>query len=165
MTVPVQIVTVLGLAAAASVDDAVKAIQQIKDRETVALNRAENPDLSKFIPVETHQLALNRAESAEGKLKVLDDKAAVALVDAAIADGKVAPANREMYLATCRSEAGREQFASFVKTAPVLVSADPTKGKDDKGNVTLNEAEIAMCRSMGVTQEEFLAARNKEGAR
>ncbi|WP_213758766.1 phage protease [Citrobacter freundii] len=165
MTLPVQIVTVLGLAAAASVDDAVKAIQQIKDRETVALNRAENPDLSKFIPFETHQLALNRAESAEGKLKVLDDKAAVALVDAAIADGKVAPANREMYLATCRSEAGREQFASFVKPAPVLVSADPTKGKDDKGNVTLNEAEIAMCRSMGVTQEEFLAARNKEGVR
>ncbi|EGP0948998.1 peptidase [Salmonella enterica subsp. enterica serovar Java] len=165
MTVPVQIVTVLGLAAAASVDDAVKAIQQIKDRETVALNRAENPDLTKFIPVETHQLALNRAESAEGKLKALDDKAAVALVDAAIADGKVAPANREMYLATCRSEAGREQFTSFVKSAPVLVNADPSKGKEAGNKTTLTDTDLAMCRSMGITQEEFLAVRNKEGAR
>ncbi len=165
MTVPVQIVTVLGLAATASVDDAVSAIQQIKARETVALNRAENPDLSKFIPVETHQLALNRAETAEGKLKALDNQAAESLVDAAIADGKVAPANRDMYLATCRSEAGREQFASFVKTAPVLVNADPTKPKDTQGNTALTDTELSMCRSMGISQEEFLAIRNKEGAR
>lgn len=165
MTVPVQIATVLGLAATASADDAVKAIQQIKYRETVALNRAENPDLSKFIPVETHQLALNRAETAEGKLKALDDKTAETMVDAAIAAGKVAPANREMYLATCRSEAGREQFASFVKAAPVLVNADPSKGKETGDKTTLTDTELAMCRSMGVTQEEFLAVRNKEGAR
>ncbi|KFB93195.1 bacteriophage Mu I family protein, partial [Trabulsiella guamensis ATCC 49490] len=67
MTVPVQIVTVLGLAATATADDAVKAIQQLKTSEQVALNRAENPDLTKFIPVETHQLALNRATDAEKK--------------------------------------------------------------------------------------------------
>ena len=74
MTVPVQIVTVLGLAAAASADDVVNAIQQMKDRETVALNRAENPDLTKFIPAETYQLALNRAQTAEEQLKTLADK-------------------------------------------------------------------------------------------
>ena len=165
MTVPVQIVTVLGLAAAASAEDVVVAIQQMKDRETVALNRAENPDLSKFIPAETYQLALNRAQTAEEKLQALDEKAAQTLVDAAIADGKVAPANRDMYLATCRSEAGREQFASFVKTAPALINTDPSKGKDNQSDAPLNETELAMCRSMGVSQEEFLAIRNKEGAR
>ena len=159
MTVPVQIVTVLGLASTASVDDAVAAIQQIKTSETVALNRAQNPDLTKFIPVETHQLALNRAETAENKLKALDDQTAESLVNAAVAAGKVAPANRDMYLALCRSEEGRQQFTEFVKTAPALVNGDPSKGKDIKDKTKLSDEELAMCRSMGITEAEFLAAK------
>lgn len=162
MTVPVQIATVLGLAATASVDDAVSAIQTIQSNEKVALNRAQNPDLSKFIPVETHQLALNRAETAESRLKELDDKTATSLVDDAVTAGKVAPANREMYLALCRTEEGRQQFTAFMQTAPVLVNADPTKGKENKGQAELTETELAMCRSMGLTKEEFLAAKPKQ---
>ncbi|HAT7513527.1 TPA: peptidase [Kluyvera ascorbata] len=162
MTVPVQIATVLGLAATASVDDAVSAIQTIQSNEEVALNRAQNPDLSKFIPVETHQLALNRAETAESRLKELDDKTATSLVDDAVTSGKVAPANREMYLALCRTEEGRQQFTAFMQTAPVLVNADPTKGKENKGQAELTETELAMCRSMGLTKEEFLAAKPKQ---
>lgn len=162
MTVPVQIATVLGLAASASIEDAVSAIQTIKTSEKVALNRAQNPDLSKFIPVETHQLALNRAETAEGRLKALDDKTATSLVDDAVTAGKVAPANREMYLALCRTEEGRQQFTAFMQTAPVLVNADPTKGKENKGQAELTETELAMCRSMGLTKEEFLAAKPKQ---
>ncbi|HCR2154469.1 TPA: peptidase [Enterobacter asburiae] len=159
MTVPVQIVTVLGLASTASVDDAVAAIQQIKTSETVALNRAQNPDLTKFIPVETHQLALNRAETAENKLKALDVQTAESLVNAAVADGKVAPANRDMYLALCRSEEGRQQFSEFVKTAPALVNADPSKGKENTDKTKLSADELAMCRAMGITEAEFLAAK------
>ncbi|WP_312654832.1 phage protease [Kluyvera ascorbata] len=162
MTVPVQIATVLGLAATASVDDAVSAIQTIQSNEKVALNRAQNPDLSKFIPVETHQLALNRAETAESRLKELDDKTATSLVDDAVTSGKVAPANREMYLALCRTEEGRQQFTAFMQTAPVLVNADPTKGKENNGQAELTETELAMCRSMGLTKEEFLAAKPKQ---
>ncbi|WP_220427604.1 phage protease, partial [Klebsiella pneumoniae] len=103
---PVQIATALGLAETASVDDAVSAIQTIKNSEQTALNRAQNPDLSKFIPQETYQLALNRAQTAEERLKTLDEKTATALVDDAVTAGKVAPANRDMYLALCRTEDG-----------------------------------------------------------
>lgn len=163
MTIPVQLVTVLGLSATASVDDAVKAIQQIKTSEQVALNRAENPDLTKFIPIETHQLALNRATEAEGKLKVQADKEIEALVDLAIKDGKVAPANKDMYLATCRSEEGRKQFVEFVKAAPVIVSGDPTKKPPtDKANQKLTDVELGMCRDMGISQEQFLAAKDQQ---
>ncbi|EPO5347535.1 phage protease [Klebsiella michiganensis] len=163
MTVPVQIATLLGLAATASIDDAVSAIQTIKNSESVALNRAQNPDLSKFIPQETYQLALNRAQTAEERLKTLDEKTATALVDDAVTAGKVAPANRDMYLALCRSEEGRQQFAEFVKTAQPLVNQDPSKGKENKGQqTTLTETELAMCRSMGISQEEFLAAKPKQ---
>lgn len=164
MTIPVQLVTVLGLPANASVDDAVKAIQQIKTSEQVALNRAENPDVTKFIPIETHQLALNRATEAEGKLKVQADNEIEALVDLAIKEGKVAPANKDMYLATCRSEDGRKQFTEFVKGAPVIVSNDPKKKpKPETNNQELTETELGMCRSMGITKEEFLAAKQSNG--
>lgn len=164
MTVPVQIVTVLGLAATATADDAVKAIQQIKTSEQVALNRAENPDVTKFIPVETHQLALNRAEAAEGKLATQEKKEAEALVDAAIAVGKVAPANRDMYLATCRSEEGRTQFAAFVKSAPAIVNNDKktTTAKNQADEVSLSEEDLAMCRKLGISQDEFISARKQE---
>lgn len=163
MTVPLQIVTALGLAAAASVDEAVAAIQTIKNSEQTALNRAQNPDLSKFIPLETHQLALNRAQTAEDRLKTLDEKTATALVDDAVTAGKVAPANRDMYLALCRTEDGRQKFEAFVKTAQPLVNLDPTKGKENNNQQTsLTETELAMCRSMGISQEEFLAAKPKQ---
>lgn len=163
MPLPVQIATALGLAETASVDDALSAIQTIKNSEQTALNRAQNPDLSKFIPQETYQLALNRAQTAEDRLKTLDEKTATALVDDAVTAGKVAPANRDMYLALCRSEEGRQQFAEFVKTAQPLVNQDPSKGKENKGQQTsLTETELAICRSMGLTQEEFLAAKPKQ---
>jgi len=163
MTVPLQIVTTLGLAAAASVDDVVSAIQTIKNSEQTALNRAQNPDLSRAKPHKTYQLALNRAQTAEERLKTLDEKTATALVDDAVAAGKVAPANRDMYLALCRSEEGRKQFSEFVKTAQPLVNQDPSKGKENKGQQTeLTETELAICRSMGISQEEFLAAKPKQ---
>lgn len=162
MPLPAQIVTVLGLTETASADDAVAAITQLKNNEQVALNRAASPDLTKFVPTETYQLALNRAETAENTLKEQDEKAAEMLVDAAIEAGKIAPANRDMYLATCRSEDGRQQFTSFVKTAPVLVNNGKPTGGDDKQPATLTETELAMCRSMGVTQEEFLATRPEQ---
>ncbi|HCZ9100915.1 TPA: peptidase [Klebsiella michiganensis] len=162
MPLPVQIATALGLAETASVDDAVSAIQTIRNSEQTALNRAQNPDLSKFIPLETHNLALNRAQTAEDRLKELDEKAATALVDDAVTAGKVAPANRDMYLALCRSEEGRQQFTEFVKTAQPLVNQDPTKGKESNNKTTLTDTELAMCRSMDLTPEEFLAAKSKQ---
>ncbi|KFB91596.1 hypothetical protein GTGU_04771, partial [Trabulsiella guamensis ATCC 49490] len=91
-------------------------------------------------------------------------KEAETLVDAAIAAGKVAPANRDMYLATCRSEEGRTQFADFVKGAPVIVSQDPAK-KKDHGNgdtTTLSDEDLAVCHAMGISKEEFISVRKQE---
>ncbi|HHL7164620.1 TPA: phage protease, partial [Escherichia coli] len=131
MTVPVQITGLLGLAESATVDDTVAAIKQLQENEQVALNRAQTPDLTKFVPVETHNLALNRAETAEQRLQQLEAKEAEALVDAAIEAGKVAPANRDMFLATCRTEEGRKQFAEYTRGAQPLVNNDkPSQGKD-----------------------------------
>lgn len=74
----------------------------------------------------------------------------------------MAPANRDMFLATCRTEEGRKQFAEYTRGAQPLVNNDkPSQGKD-KTAQTLTDAELAMCRSMGITAEEFLAAKPEQ---
>ncbi len=162
MTVPVQITGLLGLTESATVDDTVAAIKQLQENEQVALNRAQIPDLTKFVPVETHNLALNRAETAEKRLQQLAEQEATALVDAAIEAGKVAPANRDMFLATCRTEEGRRQFAEYTSGAQPLVNNDrPSQGKDNPAQ-TLTDTELAMCHRMGISGEEFLAAKPKQ---
>ncbi|EPK9924774.1 phage protease, partial [Citrobacter freundii] len=90
-------------------------------------------------------------------------KESEALVDSAIEAGKVAPANREMYLATCRYEEGRKQFAEFVKAAPVIVSKTTTTKKEStEGHASLSDEDLAMCRHMGISEEEFLSVRKQE---
>ncbi|HGM5299501.1 phage protease [Serratia marcescens] len=159
MKLPELIAAALGLGADATVESGVTAIQSLKTAEQVALNRAQNPDLASWVPKETHQLALNRAETAETALKERAEKDAEGLVDAAIAAGKIAPANRDMYLATCRTEEGRTQFGAFTEAAPVIVNTEAAKKPGQKDKQALTETEVAMCRSMGITEAEFLAAK------
>ena len=162
MKLSLAIATALALNSETATEaDAVNAITTLQDNHKLALNRAENPALDKFVPTETHQLALNRATDAEQKLSAIADAEIEALVDSAISDGKVAPANKDMYLATCRADGGLEQFKSFIKSAP-KIAADTTHHKAPlKEGESLNEGELAMCRSMGLTEEQFLAAKPK----
>ncbi|MDN2661726.1 peptidase, partial [Neptunomonas sp. CHC150] len=102
------------------------------------------PDLTKFIPIETHTVALNRAATAEAQLKEIDDQKIDDLVQAAIDDGKVAPANKEMFVGMCRAEGGIAQFEAFVETAPSIATNSQHKTpKEKQGDVKLEEHEIA----------------------
>ncbi|WP_250638218.1 phage protease [Vibrio mimicus] len=82
------------------------------------------------------------------------------MVEDAIKAGKVAPANKEMFLGMCRAEGGIEQFKKFVETAPAIatnskVTTTQTSVQADE----LDPEEIALCRKMGVTQEEYLKSK------
>jgi phage I-like protein len=158
---PEKIAQALGLQSTASDDDAVSAISALKTAEQVALNRSQSPDPTKFIPIETHTLALNRAESAEGKLAEKENTEVESLVDKAVADGKVAPANKGMYLALCRTQEGRDQFKAFVSSAPKIVTAEETNHQKPATGEKLSSDELALCRQMNVSPEDFLAAKAK----
>ena len=161
MNLSKAIATALGLTETATEADAVSSIGQLQSNHKLALNRAENPDLQKFVPTETHQLALNRAQLAESQLADMREQEITALVDGAIADGKVAPANKEMYLATCRTEEGMKQFQSYVTTAPTIAnSISQHKQSLEHGDKKLSDDQLAMCRKLGVTEEQFLAAQS-----
>lgn len=161
MKLSAAIAAALSLNAETATDaEAVTAINKLKSDTQLALNRAENPDLTKYVPTETHQLALNRAETAEQKLKEIEDGEVEALVDGAIADGKIAPANKAMYLATCRAD--RKGFESFIQSAPVIASSESKHDKKPGGDETkLTEGQLAMCRQLGLTEEEFLTAQKR----
>lgn len=154
------VVAALGLTESATEQDAVTAINSLKSEKDIALNRASNIDLSVAVPKETYQLALNRAETAEAALKEIRESEIDALVDGAIKVGKVAPANRDMYVGLCRAEGGIEQFKKFVETAPAIATnSKVTTSPDSVQADELDPEEIALCRKMGVTQEEYLKSK------
>ncbi|WP_447077681.1 phage protease [Shewanella algae] len=155
------IAAALGLAETATEQDAVTAINSLKSEKDIALNRAAQPDLTLYVPKDTHQIALNRAESAEAKLAEIQEQEIDALVQSAIDAGKVAPANKDMYLGLCRTEGGVEQFKAFVGTAPVIATNAKTKAPKTTDQPELEEHELAMCRKMGVSKEDFLAAKKQ----
>lgn len=150
----------LGLAENATDQDAATVINTLKSEKDVALNRASNIDLNVSVPKETYQLALNRAETAEAALKAIQESEIDALVDDAIKAGKVAPANKEMFLGMCRAEGGIEQFKKFVETAPAIATnSKVTTTQTSVQADALDPEEIALCRKMGVTQEEYLKSK------
>ncbi|MND24083.1 Mu-like prophage I protein [compost metagenome] len=158
MPLPVELTQALGLGADAEIATALTAINTLKADHQLALNRANaGPDLTKFVPKETHELALNRATAAEAKVKESAEAKLTALVDDAISAGKIAPANKEMYLAVCRSEGGVEQFNAFVASATVIADASKVKGKDPQQVGELSKDQLALCRAMDVTPESWLA--------
>ena len=122
------IATALGLNTDATETQIIAGINALKSQHQTALNSAQMPDPEKFVPMETHKLALNRAEKAEqtiatNKKQALQDDA-TALIDQAVKDGKVAPANREHYLALCRDETNFKSVQAMLAAAPKILTGD-----------------------------------------
>lgn len=160
MPLPVELTQALGLGADADTASVLTAINTLKADHQLAMNRANaGPDLNKFVPKETYELAMNRATTAEAKVKETEEAKLAALVDGAIAEGKIAPANKEMFLGMCRADGGVEQFKAFVQSAPVIADASKVKTTTEQTTGALSADELALCRKMGQKPEEFLAAK------
>ncbi|GAA4651688.1 phage protease [Kistimonas scapharcae] len=160
MPLPVILCQALGLADTATEQEALQAVNTLKADHQTALNRAQTPDPAQFVPRADHDLALNRAQDAETQLSGYRDREIEAEVDAAIKDGKVAPASKDYHLAVCRDQGGLERFRTFVATAPKVISDQSVKDrKPEAQQGKLDDTELALCRDLGLTAEEFLAAK------
>ena len=80
------------------------------------------------------------------------------VIDGWVAAGKIAPANKEMFLGMCRAEGGVEQFKKFVEAAPVIADASVVNTTTVQQGA-LSTDELALCRKMNQTPEEYLAAK------
>lgn len=153
---PLILTQLLGLAEDATAEQAVTAINAMQAQNQIALNAQQDP--TKFVPAATHQLALNRTQELEGKLAEIEQSKVDALVDAAITEGKVAPADKAMYVGLCSTEAGRQQFTAWCSRAPVIADASKVNTTTEQVGA-LSTDELALCRKMGQKPEEFLAAK------
>lgn len=116
------------------------------------------------MPRADHQLALNRIADFEAGEKTRAEKAATDAVDTAITAGKIAPASRDYHLATCRAEGGLERFQAFVAAQPVIAApSDLDKRAPGTQPGALNADELAVCRQLGMSPEDFAKARAAEG--
>lgn len=84
-------------------------------------------------------------------------------VEAAVQAGKLTPAQREWALSYATSDP--EGFAAYVAAAPVVVPVGPPAGAAPvQGSGGLSAAELAMCKAVGITAEQFMRQRQKEAS-
>jgi phage I-like protein len=139
----------LGAAETASVEELATAATELKKGVI---------DPAKFVPIETHQAALT-------KLTGIEEAQATAAVDDAIAGGKVAPANRDFYLAAAKKDL--PAFKALVTNSPSILTpgADASlEGRDVASADRLTEDDQAICSVTGISPEDFLAQKKKENA-
>lgn len=130
----------------------------------MAANALRTPSLDKFVPRAELDAALTRATNAETRLRDRDqadaDSAALALVEKAIADGKVAPASKEHFLELAKNS--RETVEKYLESAPAILTPgedkDLKKGEPGKGGA-LSAEEKAMCSQLSISEEQFIKAR------
>ena len=147
-----KLLAVLGLAATASFEDAIKVINDLKAAEetkegelAVANNRANNPPLDKFVPRADYDTALNSVQAANTKLAAIEQQQLTAQIDTAInhalATGKITPATKEYHVANCQQSGGLERFKAFCASAPSVGDASGLDGKKPPETDTALNAE------------------------
>ncbi len=156
-----RLLKALGLAEDATEEQALNVVSKLQSDLEVTTNRAETPDLAKFVPRADYDAALARATNAE---KTLADKEKEVLeseitetVDAALKAGKITPATRDYYTAMCRQENGLVEFKKFLESAPVI--GDPS-GLDGKRPPTedgkaLNTEQKMIAEMFGNSAEDI----------
>jgi phage I-like protein len=155
-----QMLAALGLPAGTTFAAALNHIAQMKANQATALNSANSPSLDKFVPKADYELALNRANDAEAKLKTQATEALETAINsevtAALAAGKITPATKEYHVAQCRQEGGLERFKAFVGAAPVVADASNLDRKDPSSTDTaLNAEQIKVAEMFGNSVEDI----------
>lgn len=161
-----KVYAALGLAETATEQEALNAIEKMRGDLTTATNRAENPSLEKFVPRADYDKALNRATTAEGKVKAIQDEQLETAINteiaAALAAGKITPATTDYHKAQCRQEGGLERFKAFVQAAPVIGDDSGLGSRSPAGqDKALNAEQKTVCAALGVSEEEFKKAEGK----
>ena len=132
-----------------------------------AAGTGDTPDLTDFVPRADYDAMSFRLAELEAGADAAPAEAEVAeAVDAAIQTARIAPASRDHYIGMCSTQKGFDSFKAFAKTGPKVVAttADKSLNKPATAGSQLSSAEIAVCRSMGISQEKFIASKKAKGA-
>lgn len=181
------IATALGLAEDASEEEVLAAIKDMMEKSTaqsaqltaldktladvrVTVGLADDADGAAIAAALTEHVAafdpaqfVPRASYDALTKSVRDDaeKSAIAAVDQAIADGKLPPAQKSWGLALVKRDAA--SFHSFLAGAAPFAAGDTITDKPTGANkaTALTEAEAIACEMTGMSEADFLAAKNE----
>lgn len=141
------IAAALGAPETASVEELASAASTLSARVDA------EPDPTKYAPIEVVQ-------AANAKLAAISEENGKAVVDAAIAAGKVPPANRQWALSSYRADP--EAFATAMAIQPAVLKP----GSEDTGGTptapALTDDDRALCQSMGWDEATFAAGKAAE---
>lgn len=168
------IATALGLAEDATEEAILAAINSMKTSATAvakALGLAEtatgdevataaaaaiaggDPDPAKFVPI-------GELTALRSRLDAIEAKDAEATVDAAIAAGKLTPANRDWGLKAFRADP--DAFATAMGNQPPVLKPGGEGGGDGDGADNLTDEEVALCSSMGWDRATYAAQKKSQ---
>lgn len=130
----------------AEVDDVVTA---------VAAATTAQPDPKKYVPADL-------VISLQAQVNELRADKTAQVVDAAIGEGRLAPANRDWAISYHSQDP--QGFAKFLEGQPAMLSPGTQMGgrQTPQGDGALNGEELALCARMGLSPEEFKKTREKE---
>lgn len=116
--------------------------------------RAANPDVSKYVPVET----FNAVNTELGTLKAAQS---LALVEQGKAEGKISPALEGWAKAAAASDP--EAFKKFLEAAPdlrpgVKAAQSATATPPEGASSGLDATAKAICRAMGLSEDDYKKA-------
>lgn len=161
------ILAALGLPETATEQDAVDAINKLLADKQTALNSERVPSLDKYVPRQDYSRMEQRALNAEQQLaqqKKGDlEKAINAEIEGALAAGKITPATKDFYVASCQEEGGLQRFRDFVKAAPSVTDPVTPTGEAKEVGKALNAEEQVAARQLGWTEEQY--TKNTQGVK
>jgi phage I-like protein len=115
---------------------------------------AGEPDPRKFVPIDA-------LKSVQDQLAEIREEKILAMVDDAVAGGKLTPAQKDWAVRLGKTDIGELQ--SFLGSAPVFPGAKPHgDGKVPSRHTQLTEEEVIACEMTGTSHEDFLKAKNEE---
>ncbi|WP_374980229.1 phage protease [Pseudomonas solani] len=149
----------LGLPENATEQDAVAAINALKEAKETALNSERPPSLKLFVPRADYDVLERRAINAEQQLQDRDKKALDVAINAeieqALKAGKITPATKGYHIAMCQQEGGLEQFRAFVKAAPSVTDPVVSDDQPEQRGTALNSEQLQAAQMLGMTAEYY----------
>ena len=171
---PAALATALGLKATATAEQALAAAKARGGELAAALGLAETATADEVLAAAKKKATSTAADDPTAYVpraefdrvaRQLNDlqtsraaEQATAAVDDAIKAGKLTPAQRDWGLAAAKKDL--DAFRSYASSAPVIVTpAAPAAAPAGDPEAALTSEELAVCRSMGISEEKFKAAR------
>jgi phage I-like protein len=147
----------LGLNEAASEAACLAALDALK-------KSVETPDPAKFVKKELHDQAIANLSAATRQLDDIRGAArraeVEALIEGALKDKKIVPAQKESLTAQCSTDEGLAQVKAFIAATPAGLQASALDSRrPEDGGAALTADELAVCTAMGLEPKSFQAAK------